>query len=212
MIFSMDAITALSQELTRLPGIGPRQARRIAYHLLATGPLQAKVLVERINTLLIGTSQCIQCYRFFSAQRPNEQNARCPECADVTRDKTLLLVVERDTDLDAIRKSGTFNGHFFVLGGSLPILETDPAKKIRIRELLAEIERAVSEDSLNEIILATSANEEGEHTAHYVSKTIEPLTKKHSLVVTMLGRGLSTGAELEYADSGTLKNALKNRN
>lgn len=211
MIFSMDAITALTQELTRLPGIGPRQARRIAYHLLAVGPAQSKTLAERINALLMGVAHCSQCYRFFAMQNSNEKKMLCPECADTTRDKTLLLVVERDTDFDAIRKSGMFGGRFFVLGGSLSILETDPSKKIRMRELFAEVERAVREDSLHEIILATGANEEGEHTAHYVSKTLEPLTKKHSLVVTMLGRGLSTGAELEYADSGTLKNALKNR-
>ncbi|MHB8651812.1 MAG: toprim domain-containing protein [Minisyncoccota bacterium] len=207
----MDAITALAKELTRLPGIGPRQARRIAYHLLAVGPSQSKVLAERIKTLSSESAQCPQCYRFFAIQNSAENKKLCLECADPMRNKTILLVVERDTDLDTIRKSDMFGGRFFVLGGSLPILETDPSKKIRIRELVAEIERAVREDNLHEIIFATSTNEEGEHTAQYVSKTLEPLAKKHSLSITTLGRGLSTGAELEYADSETLKNALKNR-
>ena len=122
-----------------------------------------------------------------------------------------MMAVERDTDLDAIRASDAYRGRFFVLGGSLPFLEQEPAKKIRIRELFTEVERAAKEDALREIILATSANAEGEYTALYISKTLEPLTKKYGLKVTALGRGLSTGAELEYADKETLKNALKNR-
>lgn len=217
----MDSITALAEKLVKFPGVGPRQAKRLVYFLLSRGPAEIEAFVQALQALKENARQCTQCFRFFPAPTKGlssmgtasgtTKSDFCSECSDRGRDRTLMLVVERDPDLDAMRKSGTFNGRFFVLGGSLPVLETDPSKKIRIRELLTEVDRAVREDSLHEIILATSANEEGEHTGLYVTKTLEPLAKKHSFTVTMLGRGLSTGAELEYADSETLKNALRNR-
>ncbi|OHA85736.1 MAG: hypothetical protein A2408_01545 [Candidatus Yonathbacteria bacterium RIFOXYC1_FULL_52_10] len=206
----MDPISALAEKLMRLPGIGPRQARRIAYALLALGPAVSRELALAITRLGDETAQCERCYRFFPASAQAKQ-ALCSECSDTGRDASIVLIVERDTDLDAIRKSGTYEGRFFVLGGNIPILESDPAKKIRIKELLAEVTRAAREDGLHEIIIATSANEEGEYTAQYVTKTLEPTTLPAQIVITSLGRGLSTGAELEYADKETLRNALKNR-
>lgn len=198
----------LAEKLMRLPGVGPRQAKRIAYKLLADGPAASRDLAQAIARLGEETSQCPRCYRFY----PKQGNATlCPECSDAGRDKTSLLIVERDTDLDTIRKSGAYQGRFFVLGGSIPVLEADPAKKIRIKELLAEVTRAAKEDGLHEIIIATSANEEGEVTAQYVTRTLEPITRPAGIATTSLGRGLSTGAELEYVDKETLRNALKNR-
>jgi len=197
----MDPISALAEKLMRLPGIGPRQARRIAYALLALGPAVSRELASAITRLGDETAQCARCYRFFPAPAQAKQTL-CGECSDTGRDSSIMLIVERDTDLDAIRKSGTYEGRFFVLGGNLPILESDPAKKIRIKELLAEVIRAAR---------ATSANEEGEYTAQYVAKTLEPVTAPAQIAITSLGRGLSTGAELEYADKETLRNALKNR-
>lgn len=204
----MDPITTLAEKLMRLPGVGPRQAKRIAYKLLADGPSVSRDLAQAITRLGEETAQCPHCYRFYPKQG---SIALCPECSDAGRDHTALLIVERDTDLDTIRKSGAYQGRFFVLGGSIPVLEADPAKKIRIRELLAEVARAAREDGLREIIIATSANEEGEVTAQYVAKTLEAVTAPAQIAITSLGRGLSTGAELEYVDKETLKNALKNR-
>lgn len=206
----MDPITALAEKLMRLPGVGPRQAKRIAYKLLADGPVASRDLAQAIERLGAETAQCDRCYRFFPAPQKSAAS-RCAECSDLGRDTAMLLIVERDTDLDTIRKSGAYQGRFFVLGGSIPVLESDPAKKIRIRELLAEVARAAREDDLHEIIIATSANEEGEVTAQYVAKTLEAITKPAGITITALGRGLSTGAELEYVDKETLKNALKNR-
>ncbi|OHA81518.1 MAG: hypothetical protein A2675_03565 [Candidatus Yonathbacteria bacterium RIFCSPHIGHO2_01_FULL_51_10] len=204
----MDALQTLAEKFLKFPGVGPRQAKRFVYHLLSRGPAEISALEAALAALKKASAQCPHCFRFY----PNTGSvALCPECSDKGRDPALMMAVERDTDLDAIRASDAYRGRFFVLGGSLPFLEQEPAKKIRIRELLTEVERAAKEDGLREIILATSANAEGEHTALYISKTLESLLKKYDLQVTALGRGLSTGAELEYADKETLKNALKNR-
>jgi recombination protein RecR len=98
-----------------------------------------------------------------------------------------------------------------VLGGTVPILEKEPERKVRSRELLKTVEKRAKEEGLKEVILAISFNSEGENTAQYIKDILSPLCEKYSLKITLLGRGLSTGTELEYSDSETIKNALKNR-
>lgn len=120
------------------------------------------------------------------------------------------MVVEKDTDFESVRRSGSYTGRYFILGGTIPVLEKNPASKIRIRELIARVESGASE-GLSEIILALSANPEGDFTRDYVARTLEPIAQKLGIIITTLGRGLSTGTELEYSDSDTLKHALKNR-
>jgi recombination protein RecR len=118
------------------------------------------------------------------------------------------MIVQRDIDLESVEKNGGYNGIYFVLGGTVPILEKEPEKRIRVKELIEFISKKSSE--LKEVILGTSANPEGENTADFIRKTLMPLLKK-SVIISMLGKGLSTGTELEYTDPETLKNALKNR-
>ena len=118
------------------------------------------------------------------------------------------MLVQRDVDLESVEKNGGFNGIYFVLGGSVPILEKEPEKRIRIKELVKFIE---NKKDIKEIILGVNWNPEGENTSDYVVKAIEHLTSKHKIKVSHLGKGLSMGTELEYADIDTLKNALKNR-
>ena len=120
------------------------------------------------------------------------------------------MVVEKDSDFESMRRSGSYAGKYFILGGTIPVLERDPASKIRIRELLARIEQGAPE-GLSEVILALSVNPEGDFTREYVSKTLEPISGQLGITITTLGRGLSTGTELEYSDSDTLRYALKNR-
>jgi recombination protein RecR len=126
------------------------------------------------------------------------------------------MLVQRDIDLESVEKNGLsaqaggFNGIYFVLGGSVPILEKEPKKRIRIKELKAFLERKIKE-GLKEIILGVNWNPEGENTGDCVIKAIEFLTSKHKIKISHLGKGLSMGTELEYADTDTLKNALKNR-
>ncbi|MEX1120444.1 MAG: toprim domain-containing protein [Candidatus Paceibacterota bacterium] len=120
------------------------------------------------------------------------------------------MVVEKDVDLDNIEKTKGYNGYYFVVGGTVPILDKAPENSIRVKELEhAVIKRA--ENGLKEIILAFSINSEGENTMQYVQKTLDLVIEKYELNVSMLGRGLSTGSELEYSDSETIKNALENR-
>lgn len=206
----MDSFEKLVSMFGRFPGVGGRQAKRFAYFLLS----QNKSFTDELSAFIIEVKnsvwQCKSCYRFFRQSKSNEKNEICDICENPNTDKTTLLLVEKDIDLENIRKAGVYHGNYFVLGGLLPILEENPSKKIRIKELLKTIQDKL-ENGLKETIIAVSANPEGENTAAYILKTLEPLSKERGFYVTVLGRGLSTGTELEYSDSDTIENALKNR-
>lgn len=203
----MDLLDQLTELFKRFPGIGSRQARRFAYFLLNSSPGFRQALAHSITALSSEIVQCDTCYRFF---RKENGAVTCPICADATRDNTRLLVVEKDMDFENIHAMGVFDGKYFVLGGSLPVLAEDPARLIRIRELVARVESGAQE-GLKEIILAFSVNVEGENTAQYVRKTLEPMCERLDVNVSVLGKGLSTGTELEYSDNDTFRSALENR-
>lgn len=203
----MDIFEKLVEEFRTLPGIGPRQARRFVYHLLGQDKNTRDRLSHLISELSREVGQCAFCRRFF---KKNGGGELCRVCANPETDKTTLLVVERDTDCDNIEKTGAYRGRYFILGGSIPILDNEPNKRIRARELLSAISSGIT-DGLSEIILAMSVNPESENTRHYVEKILEPIAQKANISITTLGRGLSTGTELEYSDSDTLAHALKNR-
>lgn len=131
-------------------------------------------------------------------------------CADKARDTSLLLIVEKDVDLDNIERAKNYNGLYFVIGGTVPILEKNPSTLIREKELKNIILKR-AEEGLKEIIFALSVNPEGEHTTQYLQKELASLLGKHKIKTSTLGRGLSTGSELEYSDTETIKNALLNR-
>lgn len=192
----------------RFPGVGGRQAKRFAYFILSQNHGFAEELSSLITEIKKNTGLCRSCYRFFKQTGRKEE--LCDICLDPNTDKTSILLVEKDMDLENIRKTDTYRGLYFVLGGLLPILEENPSRKIRIKELLG-IVPAKLKDGLKEIIIAVSANPEGENTAAYILKTLEPISKEKVFKVSVLGRGLSTGTELEYSDGDTIENALKNR-
>ncbi|MFH0804451.1 MAG: toprim domain-containing protein [Candidatus Zambryskibacteria bacterium] len=204
----MNSIEKLIQIFSNFPGIGPRQARRFVYYLLTRANGTLDELSQNIKDLKNDVVMCADCNRFF--QKNNGTATLCKICSDQTRDNSVLMLVQRDVDLESVEKNGGFNGIYFVLGGSVPILEKEPEKKIRIKELKIFLERKKKE-GLKEIILGVNWNPEGENTGDYVVKAIEHLTSKHKIKVSHLGKGLSMGTELEYADSDTLKNALRNR-
>jgi len=203
----MDSLDQLTESFKRFPGIGSRQARRFAYFLLNNPEGFRADLARQIAGLSAEIMQCVLCFRFF---RKQNGAVLCPTCADISRDKTLLLVLEKDMDFENVNGMGAYKGQYFILGGNLPILSDDPARRIRIKQLLVRIEKGALE-GLKEIILAFSVNAEGENTAQYVAKTLEPIAEKHSIKVSVLGKGLSTGTELEYSDSDTFVHALQNR-
>ena len=197
----MNSIEKLSELFGKFPGIGPRQARRFVYFLLSRSGSYTTELIQAIQDIKMEINQCGECMRFYPEQ--GRGVVLCSICADDTRDQTMLMVVPRDIDMESVEKSSSYNGYYFVLGGVVPILEKEPEKRIRINDLEKIIKKR---KSLKEIILGMNANIEGENTAEYLRQHIGP-----TYVVSTLGRGLSTGAEIEYADPETLKNALLHR-
>lgn len=198
----MNSIDRLSEIFAKFPGIGPRQAKRFVYFLLTKNNGSVDELVRAIQDLRREIVQCNKCMRYY----PSTTSAQglCSICADPNRDSSMLMIVPRDIDFEAVEKSGSFKGYYFVLGGAVPILEKEPEKKIRIKNLELRIK---NDEDIEEVILAMNANAEGENTAEYIKSKL----KNFKLTTTELGRGLSTGAELEYADPETLKNAFLHR-
>ncbi|NBV77373.1 recombination protein RecR [bacterium] len=195
----MDSLNRLAELFSTFPGIGPRQAGRFVQHLLRF-PATRRELVELAASLSDSVQQCTDCKRFFSGE-----TALCGICTNPKRDRTLLAVIATDADLLALERSNTFKGRYFVLGGTLS-LASEKTSGIRLKDLLSLTKQ---NPEIEEVILAFPANPEGDATAVRVREEI--LTQNNELTVTTLGRGLSTGSELEYADAETLKNALNNR-
>ncbi len=204
----MNTLEKLVELFRQFPGIGPRQARRFAYFLLTRDSSYVNSLSSLIREAKKEIKKCASCHRFFTPNPKSKIQDECEICSDDTREQNTLMLVARDVDLEMVEKSGTYRGVYFVLGGTLPILEDSPEKKIRIKNLELRVR---NDRKLSEIIFALNANPEGEHTAEFVAVTISPIIKEKNIKISYLGRGLSTGAELEYIDPDTLKSALKNR-
>ncbi len=203
----MNPIERLAQQFKEFPGIGERQAKRFVYFLLHKNPNYVKELGDLVLALKNSIHQCPSCYLFFQS----EQQSLCENCNNSKTDKTTLLIIEKDADYESIKKSKNYNGMYFILGGLIPIVTKDTPSFIRIKELEKSIEKRSKEDNLREIILALSLNPQGEHTDMYLREILSPLQQKYKFTIVSLGRGLSTGTELEYSDNETIKNALKNR-
>ncbi|MDO8624046.1 MAG: toprim domain-containing protein [bacterium] len=195
-----DRIEELAQAFARLPGIGPRQAKRFVFYLLSALPSERNKLSESIAALGKDVRQCSLCMRYGS-----EGSAVCKQCGDTARDDTLLMIVEKDQDLAAIERAGNYKGRYFVLGG---VLTLTGKGAIREKELIKTVEKRMK-NGLKEIVFALSATSEGEHTADRVRELLTPL--RGEVRLSTLGRGLATGSELEYSDAETLRAALVNR-
>jgi len=201
----MDPIQRLSDLFEKFPGIGPRQARRFVQYLLSEQPSYRTSLADAIRFLGSQTSQCKTCFRWF-VKTPRSL-AQCSICSEVSRDKRILFIVEKDADIENVERSG-FTGLYFVLGGTIPLASEDPERFIRLRELLSRVTSEAQE--LQEVILGLSATTEGDHTRLLIQEKLLPLSQG-SFKLTSLGRGLSTGSELEYADPDTIQSALQSR-
>jgi recombination protein RecR len=206
----MNTIEKLTEIFRHFPGIGPRQAGRFVYYLLTRTNGTLSELSELILELKKEIRICHSCSRFFS--KNSADSSPCEICRDKHRDHSLLMIVSKDVDLDTVEKSRSYGGLYFVIGGSIPILEKEPEKIIRTKELLVSVEKRIKEPAgLKEIIMALNLNPEGENTADYLVNMLSPIATKNNIKISTLGRGLSTGTELEYSDTETIKNALKNR-
>jgi len=215
-LFCMNPIEKLTAAFEKFPGIGPRQARRFVQYLLASPPALRAELADTIKRLGAGSAQCKKCFRWFVKE--DTHGDLCNICSNSRRDEGLLFVVEKDADIENVEKSG-FRGLYFVLGGTVPLAAEEPAKHVRMRELLKRIEADAASASdtqnmkkLREIILGLSATTEGDHTRLILQEKILPAAEGLGLKLSSLGRGLSTGSELEYADPDTIHQALANRN
>lgn len=204
----MDPISKLAGLFAEFPGIGGRQSKRFVYYLLKRDKAYVNELSRQIQALDGSVSRCVRCFRYFM-KKYNEAADLCTICNDTTRDHSTLMIVEKDSDLEALERSATYKGLYFVLGGTLPILEKDPESKIRVNQLLSLIEKEKAD--IEEIILACAVTPESEHTAEFVQHSLQQITDGSSIKITHLGRGLSTGTELEYSDKETLRYALEGR-
>jgi len=195
-------INRLIESFLKFPGIGPRQAKRFVYFLAGEDKAYADNLAKLILEVKSGMKQCESCYRYFNSSKSGVDEDLCSVCSGASRDSSVIMAVEKDVDLENIERTGNFRGKYFVLGGLLSLAGNGTAE-VRLKQLFEKVQK----EKPAEIILATSATVEGENTNLYIERILEPLKVK----ITRLGRGLSTGAELEYSDRETIENALKNR-
>lgn len=191
-----DAISNLVQEFSKLPGIGPKSAQRITFHLLRSPGEKSRALAEALLSLKQRVTLCSSCCNVTEADP-------CPICRNPQRDTSQICIVEQPQDILALEHTGIYKGLYHVLHGAISPTEGVGADDIRIRELLERLKN----NALQEVILATNTNLEGEQTAMYLGRLIAPLDIK----VTRLARGLPYGTELEYADDVTLTRALEGR-
>jgi recombination protein RecR len=186
----------LIDELGRLPGVGPKSAQRIAFHILAADPVDVLRLADALREVK-------EKVRFCSICGNVAEEEQCRICRDPRRDLTVLCVVEEPKDVVAIEKTREFRGRYHVLGGAISPIDGIGPDDLRIRELFARL----SESAITEVILATDPNLEGEATATYLARMIAPL----GIAVSRLASGLPVGGDLEYADEVTLGRAFEGR-
>jgi recombination protein RecR len=189
-------VQALIDELGRLPGIGPKSAQRIAFHLLKVPADDAARLAHAITDAKARVRFCERCFNVAD-------DVLCPICNDDTRDSSVLCVVEESRDIVSVERTGEFRGRYHVLLGAMSPLEGIGPEQLKIRELVARIDP----EGVQEIILCTNPNTEGEVTAMYLARLLKPI----GLTVTRIASGLPVGGDLEYADELTLGRALEGR-
>ena len=191
-----DAVQAVVDELGRLPGVGPKSAQRLAFHLMKLSVEDTSRLTSAIDEMKVRIRFCDRCFNIAEAEL-------CPMCADDRRDASVLCVVEEPRDIVAVERTGEFGGRYHVLGGAISPIEGVGPDQLRIRELLARLDQ----EGVTEVILATNPNIEGEATAMYLARLLDPL----GVEVTKIASGLPVGGDLEYADELTLGRALEGR-
>ena len=186
----------LIEELGRLPGIGPKSAQRIAFHILQADPADVKRLAQVLQEAKEKVRFCNICFNV-------SEDDQCRVCRDPRRDVSVICVVEESKDVVAIERTREFRGRYHVLGGAISPIEGIGPDDLRIRELLARL----ADGTVNEVILATDPNLEGEATATYLARLLGPM----GLAVSRLASGLPVGGDLEYADEVTLGRAFQGR-
>ena len=191
-------IEKLIKIFSKFPTVGPRTASRFVFYLLKLPKEEIESLVSAISSLKNNVKVCNSCFNPFEGE-----GELCEICQNPGRDKSLVCIVEKETDLNSIEKINKYKGLYFILGGTLSSLKKDDIKKIKTEELL----KRVKDPQVKEIIIATNSTTEGEATSFYLERALKSSGKK----ITRLGRGLPKGSELEYADDETLSSAFESR-
>ena len=203
----MDSLDNLAKLFARFPGIGERQSRRFVYFLLAADEQYRSSLAKQITSLRAHIVQCPSCYVYFEGA----PKSMCSVCANPKVNLKSLLVIEKDADYLSVKKTKLFDGRMFLFGGLVPIVEKDTRSNIRIDELISTIKNRATSEGLEEVVLGFSLTPQGAHTDQYVREQLAKAWADSPVRISSLGRGLSTGTEIEYSDSETLKSALQNR-
>ncbi len=194
--YATNAIARLVEEFHKLPGVGPKSAQRITYHLLRAPDEEVQALASAILSLKQETKLCSICFNITDADP-------CRICASAERDKSKICIVEQPHDIEVIEHTGAYQGLYHVLHGAISPTEGVGADNIRIKEVVTRLQNG----GVEEVILATNTNLEGEQTAMYLNRILSPM----GIRVTRIARGLPFGTELEYADDVTLTRALEDR-
>jgi len=203
------SIQKLIDLFSKFPTVGPRTASRFVFYLVGKNKEDVDKLVAAILDLKKNVKLCKLCFNpfepsFVKTSVGKGEDELCEICSNPAREKSLLCIIEKETDLLVIEKTKKYKGLYFILGGTISRFKKADIEKLRTKELK---ERVKNHPEIKEIIIATNPNTEGEATALYLERLLKPLNKK----ITRLGRGLPVGAELEYADEETLGSALAGR-
>jgi recombination protein RecR len=197
----IEPVARLIEAFSRLPGIGPKTAQRLTFHLLRAPDAEARALARALVAVRDEVVFCDRCFNISDAPL-------CPICRDAGRDDTRLCVVEEPLDVLALERTGEFKGRYHVLHGAISPIDGIGPERLRIRELLARVDAAAAEGNrIEEVIVATNPTLEGEATAMYLGERLEGRVGS----VTRIARGLPVGGDLEYADDVTLIRALQGR-
>ena len=219
----------LVELLQKFPGIGPKQATRFVYFLMRSNNNYKESLIKEIHNLKMQAKECPSCFRYHNyVHHDNMHKNECSICIDDSRVDTMLMIVEKELDVDAIERTGGYRGKYFVLGGLLPFLADKPTELIKIRELARAVHNKIFklDDKLNkqenlihiegakdvvEIIYALPVTDEGDHTIEYLNQTLSQVVGIDKAKISILARGLSSGLDIEYVDRDTFFEAYKRR-
>lgn len=211
MIMYSPLIQKLIDLFSKFPTVGPRTAARFIFYLVKIPQKEFDDFINSLKNLKESIKNCSFCFNPFDSKQTQNQQNLCPICSNNSRDKTLLCIVEKETDLVSIEKTKKYQGLYFILGGTVSSFKKSDIEKLRTKELEERIKSpsnfGISNTQFQEIILAINPTTEGEATSLYLERKLKPLGIK----ITRLGRGLPIGGELEYADEETLKNSFEGR-
>ncbi len=202
-----DSVDRLAKLFLKFPGIGERQARRFAYFILTQQEGYVDSLARALVAARTHANTCARCLRIFEGS-VESSGGLCNICSDEHRDQSSIVVVEKSQDIESFNRTD-YNGLFFVLNGLIPIVQKDIIAGTNAQKLIDRVRKDTSENVLQEVILAFPVTPNGEHTDSAIRELLSPISL--DLTITSLGRGLSTGAELEYADPASLEASLKKR-